>query len=101
MKHIKTYENLNEPQIGDYVICGNPGISEDNIIYDFIINNIGKLVNITNDDPPIYYVHYNNIPSKLSNNILPGEPFRKKSITAWSKYKKEIETIIAANKYNI
>ncbi len=114
MKYLKTYEDINnEPQVGDYVICGVPGIREsDNPdMFNFIKNTIGQIVKIENSDTayPTYYVHYNNIPEYLkfdsrkspSLSIFNEEPFRRKNITYWSKNKEELELKIIANKYNL
>jgi hypothetical protein len=67
MKYLKLYENLNEPQIGDYVICSENFEKCKN----FIENNIGQIVMIK---PPFsvfgYLVKYENIPSGLDGYFI-------------------------------
>ena len=55
----KLFENINEPQIGDYVICTCD--SGDKDIDNFTKNHIGKIVDIHKDDELdalLYRVHY-------------------------------------------
>ena len=50
MKHLKIYEeNLDEPQIGDYVFCKdfsktNPGREDYKMFKNFLLENAGKIV---------------------------------------------------------
>ena len=68
MKYIKTYEDLREPNIGDYVIMTTTKNDKD--LKDFLKKNIGNCVNIGEHG---IYVEYYDIPSKLKdwfiNNI--------------------------------
>jgi len=115
MKYLKKFENFEDnPQIGDYVICGDPGVDKENHLemYNFITNNIGQITKI--DDKKrissLYYIHYNNIPdnlkfwnqrqrSKTSDDyILDQEPFRRKNITIWAKTIEELKLKLSAFK---
>ena len=118
MKHLKTFENINEPQVGDYVIC-----YEDTIDYNlksFISNNIGTIYKINkiyvnknkNLECP-YIIEYENekIPNNISisfsifddSNIAKRNKrnMREEEIIFFSKYKKDVEAYMQANKYNI
>ena len=46
MKHLKTFENSNNPEVGDYVQCEEQDNSSDNGMKLFISSNIGKIVEI-------------------------------------------------------
>ena len=51
MKYIKTYENLNKPQVGDYVYCYEGPYSSsynlsDDLFFEFLSKSIGKCVSI-------------------------------------------------------
>ena len=63
MKYLKTFENIKEPQIGDYVICSeyDPGSSRTEL-ENFLSNNIGQIIN---KHPAHYYVKYKHVPKKL------------------------------------
>ena len=117
MKYLKTYENLNEPQIGDYCICYeerlDPNDNDNIILINFLKNNIGKIIrerdpNIDAINPNIhFFVQYENIPKELyiffrfvnGRNDVRG--MSKKEILKYSKNKKELEIFIDINKYNI
>jgi len=93
MKYIKAYESIeNEPQVGDYVMCYHKG-TEPTQISDFLANNIGQISKIVDEYPPLYYVHYENIPDKLKfrdNNqsgLFSQEPFRRINIIVCAKTK--------------
>jgi hypothetical protein len=113
MKYIKTYEDIkDEPVVNDYVYCGIPGIDNkgnNKDIYDFITTHIGQLVKITDDERPIYYIHYENIPIKIrwnseyryANSILDEEPFRRHNITEWAKTLEELKMKLESKKYNL
>lgn len=109
MKYLKTFENINQPDVGDYVICTDPGIEreQNEEFYDFIHNNIGQITKIENEDNPLYYIHYENIPDNLkfrmntAHYVLDEEPYRRKNITYWAKTKKDLELRLIANKYNL
>ena len=48
MKHIKTFENIQEnPQIGDYVSCEDLDVDLFEYVHNFLSNNIGKIVKIS------------------------------------------------------
>ena len=52
MKYIKTFESLNQPQIGDYVILKFS--NSDPYWKNYINNQIGKLTNIEGNNPDYY-----------------------------------------------
>ena len=112
MKYLKTFESVDEPQVGDYVICGIPGIDsfgDNKDIYKFISTTIGQLVEISNTIRPTYYVHYENVPEKIkwhkeyryANTIMDKEPFRRMNITAWGKTPEDVKIKLSQNKYNL
>jgi hypothetical protein len=86
--NFKIFESLNRQlKIGDYVVTGKDMYAT---YQNFTIKafDIGQLYNIT---PPYYWFNFNG--NKIS--LKPEE------ILYWSENKEELETIIAANKYNI
>ena len=126
MKHIKTYEDLNIPQIGDYVICKNDSQYEEDFGFDeFISENIGQIVNT--DETHEYFVQYENVPHDYDllnyaffttdRTFLKGLKFRTlisnknkySNITSFkldeiidfSPNKKDLEIKIASRKYNL
>jgi len=98
--------NINEPEVGDYVILY---IRLKDNFYDFIGTHIGKLVSTHdwNNMQLIYEFEYENIPDELLNNfytvngITNRVDFARGAIKYWSKDKEELEMILSANKYNI
>jgi hypothetical protein len=60
MKHIKSYENnilKNDPKIGNYVLIYQKYFS--NILFDFYLTEIGKIINIDEHEYP-YLVRFEN-----------------------------------------
>lgn len=109
MKHLKSFENNTQidPEIGDYVICYeeiDSRIDDDGLAH-FLSNNIGKIVRINSLPSIRYSVEYENIPTKLDTWFhdikLNCREMRESEIIHWTKNKKELETIITANKYNL
>jgi len=106
MKYLKTFESIDEPKEGDYIIAKLPNhLAYKDTAEIFCHNNIGQIIGIiyNNIDKPIYKVKYENVPaglkiSNLNNNI---RGFFKKDFELWSKDKEELEAMIAAKKYNI
>jgi hypothetical protein len=107
MKHLKTYEQVKEPQVGDYVLFYFDQEIGDKIFRNFANSNIGQLVDISN--PTVARAKFKNMSDEMlyrfgltkksdgSVNIsLP-----KSSIIRHSKNKEDLETYMAANKYNI
>jgi len=111
MKHIKTYENINEPQVGDYVICEEKDryYMLEKELCEFIKNNIGKIVivNASGNKSCPYTVQYENVPDTIRDNFFTkynlsnNRNFRKTEIIFFSKYKSDVEAYLTSNKYNI
>ena len=95
MKYIRTYEDVDEdvdvPQIGDYVIC-----EDDDTISFPIENYIGEIVDIENS------VISNDIFYKIEYKDLEDWwYFYFKDILHFSSNKKDLEMYVNANKYNL
>lgn len=98
MKIKRFNESLNEgePEVGDYVIAYNY-FYEKNSIYDiYINNNIGKFISISDDGQ--YLVEYQNFPGWKGSESIQR---RYVKIKYWSKDKKDLETILNTDKFNI
>jgi len=116
--NFKLYESINQdsPEIGDYIVCKGKlnGLGD---FYNFVNDKIGQIISINVQDkhnnPHLinYKVDYGEIPNKLYrfifNIYLPNRGrvetlnLDTTEIVYWSKNKSELETIIAANKFNI
>lgn len=113
MKYIKTYENINELQIGDYAIF-IPG----NIIpksEDFFNNTIGKIINKSRQYKDISYgVEYENIPKFIKEYYCAWRQhadgtqyleniiwFRQNMIKYYGKTIEEVELKKQSNKFNL
>jgi hypothetical protein len=117
MKYIKTYENINEPEIGDYVIGWSGYFSEKT--NDFLKNSIGKITNSKNNGykNAEYQVNYDNVPEDVYKSedfytFIPykGTRFEKpqyfvklyrKEINHFSKNKEDLYIYLDSNKYNL
>ena len=109
MKYIKKFEEINNvvgPKIGDYVLC-NEKPNNYNDLDIFLSNNVGNLIEIINNPVYPYKVTYDNIPNNLKSGgfiVKNSKFFRlfgKDELKYWSEDKKELEAILAGNKYNI
>lgn len=112
MKHLKSYENLNETQIGDYVIASYvyEKYSVDPELSYFLSKNIGQFVAY---DPAFsnYVIKYENVPKNLKdsfgyhlgerNIIRNATGFNIKGILFFSKNKEDLVPFLTANKYNL
>ena len=116
MKYIKQYEAIEEPQIGDYVICEDGNNRQ---LIDFLCSNIGKIIRFrTNEDPPLprfkffnnkfkYMVLYENIPENLNVNFnsayhMPNcRAMSRDEIKHFSHNKEYLEQFIINTKYNL
>lgn len=114
MKYLKSYENINEPQVGDYVIA-MPDYVKNNDFKIFFDNNIGQIVKIERGytGEKLCAVEYENIPysiKKVYSNWREenGKQFLAKYI--WfssnliihsSNNKEDLKNIIEAKKYNL
>lgn len=117
MRYIKTYENINEPQVGDYVIGYSLYFSDKT--NNFLKNNIGKIIDSENNayNNPEYRVQYEDVPDNVVDSVdfytfVPYEGNRfakrvyfvklvKSEINHFSKNKEDLEPYINANKYNL
>jgi len=109
MKYLRNFENLSEPQIGDYVICNSESLNSIELS-NFILTTLGKIVDINDDGGYLkYYVKYENIPNSISiffydlfglknDNI---RRFNKKDIIVHSSDKKTVEAFLIANKFGL
>ena len=104
MKYLKTYEKINEPQVGDYVICDEKMYDKVNI---FLNNNVGQLISRDPDeygfkDEYDYIVKYENVPLDIKDYFLSNvRSFGREEIIEFSSNKEDLEAILDANKYNI
>lgn len=97
MRYIKTYEYVNGPQIGEYVICEEP--SNAPLIKDFLENNIGKIVDY---DGGKYEVFYENVPKNLMDSFYRGKRLMTRDeIKHHAKNIDDLDSIITGNKYNL
>ena len=91
MRYIKQYEQIEEPQIGDYVII-QPDVTFTRMKNEWckVIGQIDNLFDM--GDFNIYVI-------KIGQ--FAKEYIKKHEIVHFSKNKKDIENIITANKYNL
>lgn len=74
MKYLKSFENLNHPQIGDYILTKRV-INQDELVDNinkFTSDNLGIVIGINynpNNKETSYAVQYENIPRTLTNNF--------------------------------
>lgn len=124
MKHLKAYENLiNEPQIGDYVICQDSvlarNFSNNKSTIIFLSNNIGRIITDDSIDYDVskrysYVIKYENIPKDIEDyfNLRKKESeknfemsglraFSLEEIIYHSKNKEDLEIYIDTEKYNL
>lgn len=116
MKYLKTYEDAkSDPQIGDYVLCktsyGPNGI--DNFLKNTIGVCLGK--HYTGENPElirqmkdVFKIKYDNIPDYLTDYFYYSgssgkdtRSMRRDEIIHFSPEKEDLETILAAPKYNL
>lgn len=96
----KIYENLNKPQIGDYVICKDDYYDNLN---EYLSKNIGKIIG-SNKLTNIYFVKFDEMPHIINNfyfNTDNERGFTQKDIIYCNKNKSELEVILNSKKYNI
>lgn len=113
MKHLKTYENVNnnESQVGDYVLCkpNNMDVlfgtkNQKTNLKNFIQNNIGIIKKITADE---IQVKYHDVPFTINKffNYDNTLSFELDEIIISSSdiedIKKEYELRFTSNKYNL
>ena len=101
MKYLKKFENVNKPEIGDYVLVKSHTRYKE--VKNFIDSNIGVIFKIRKD---IITVKYKNIPSNIinkfsyinNNNSSGVYDFYSYKIENFSKNKEELEMILQAKK---
>ena len=106
-------KNTDDIEIGDYVICGENTISDEDV-KSFTSNNIGQYIrrpNILNGDVIIedcdYLIQYKKIPKGLKKDFKYSKSSKNTRIMSREdiKYhnpdKKELEIYLSINKYNI
>ena len=95
MKYIKLFEELNEPQIGDYVVCD---VDEDEVdLYNFLQNHIGCIDRSYQGEKEFdYYVKFTE-----EINTKDEVAFKKDEIIFWSKNIEDCEIFLNAKKYNL
>jgi len=104
MKYLKTYENLNSPQVGDYIKVDSSKFTE---LKDFFDIEIGKILRINEKELKIggypYYVKFNiNIPgSTYGPNGGNEMGFRESEFISWGNSLEDLELKVKANKYNL
>lgn len=117
MKHLKTFENLSTPKMGDYILAHKSEEHYDKGIIKvnkFINNNIGRVVEVRNDDGGIAYgVQYENVPRDVKNlfnhikhkdgdiQLKNYRYLQLKSIIYFSDQPFDIEEIKNKTKFNI
>ena len=95
MKYIKTFEQISEykPEIGDYVILDtSPGTG----IPEIYGTNVGKITNLLTSDK-----HATLVWIEYDDNIEPIKYYHYSWIKYMSKDKEELESMLAAKKYNL
>jgi hypothetical protein len=107
----KMFENVNKPEIGDYVIIDfeDDETNDRTNLMGYGPKFINKLIDIKYDKNHLMYAHVIAVPLftfKTINRNLPdvGEEeieISKRYIKYWSKNKEELKLIIKANKYNL
>ena len=109
MKYLRTYEKLDEPQIGDYVVCMEELSSDkDSLsVIKFLTNNVGQFI-IKNDNSIFkffYLIKFENVPKRLSGKFFDGSKgcrrMSRDEILYFSKDKEDCEIFINAKKYNL
>jgi len=106
MKYLKTYENLNKPEVGDWVYAIEDESVGDNII-EYIKTHIGILTTNEDDyhrydyDSKRYWVSYSYYPDDDRPKAIDLWWFYKNQIKFWSKDKEEVEAYMVAQKYNL
>ena len=94
MKYLKTYEDVNKPEVGDYVIVS---VQQKYSNYK-PMNVIGQIYDMKEQEfiPTYYSVKYTLPDGKTSHEI-----FYNYHIKEFSKNKEDLEYILNANKYNL
>ena len=111
MKYIKKFEyQQDKPEIGDYVLLfiKRKGAPQD--YKEFLNNNIGQIINIksSNTFQTEVRISYDNVPEnikKMFHNLIPGavrvRTFDIRDVYIFGKTPEDVETKLAAKKYNL
>jgi hypothetical protein len=98
----KIFEDLNKPEIGDFIIADKLPIFQETKINNFLRDNIGNIYHIQND---IIAITYENIPEELIKYFGKINNIPTKSVHVdYTTYAKNLENLkikIKAKKYNI
>ena len=128
MKYIKTFENLNMPEIGDYILYGSKNPDWDipkTDYHKYLQTHIGKLFDYI-PDRDVIYIEFDELPESINvysafydgetgkrygdniqidsnKNTISGKYYALAGykILYHSKNKEDIESILNANKYNL
>ena len=108
MKYLKKYEDVNKPEVGDYVYCQEDLLTSDDETYykamEFVKNNIGKILKKNPKYSDFFVVRYENIPFELKeyfNVFKSSRNIKYDEIIYWGKTKEEVEAKINSEKYNL
>lgn len=106
MKHLKKFEqNINEPEIGDYVIC-RENITNLPNLKNFLKNNIGQILDV-NINKTNFIVQYENIPSWLTelfnygHSIPNCRSMQRHEIVEFANSSEELKLKLMQLKYNL
>lgn len=112
MKYLKTYENLNQPEIGDYVKINVSAFnlskfsSVDGKIVEFFNEEIGKITEIDERELNINGYPYKVVfTKKIPNSSLgPSDyfmAFNIKELLGWAPNLEDLKIKISTRKYNL
>jgi hypothetical protein len=103
MKYIKIFENINKPQINDYIICNEKNFIKINKLIKFISSNIGQIIDIGKTISGVYYTvkynNYNNIKDLIESSGLRN--IYLSEILYFSPNIEDVESYIKIKKYNL
>lgn len=96
MKHLKKYESIEKPEVGDYVLMKSQATEK---IANLINQTIGRIEFYSISQLGVKYDFPISILNELSIDNI--RIFETHQIVAFGKTKKELELKIQANKYNL
>ena len=102
MKHLKQFENLNTPEVSDYIWCDHSMLTNEEL-KNFLSSNIGMIINIKPKSKYPYQVKYENIPTNITR-FFENDNYMSFSYDEIILFNKDIETlklIISSRKYNL
>lgn len=103
MKHVRTFESIDKPRFGDYVIC-NETVWNNSFAREFISSNIGQIVRINEKEEYPYVVKYENIPTIIESGFIEihkSRLFALNEILFFHKDKEMVKAYLQSNKYNL